>query len=50
MQVAKTKPLFVNANRGPLYRLLHLSRHPLAQKLWDTAAMPTTPQQSLPGF
>lgn len=50
MRVAKAKPLFVNANRGPLYRLLHLSRHPLAQKLWDAAAMPTSPQQSLPGF
>jgi len=50
MQVAKNKPLFVNMNRGPLYRLIHLSRHPLAQKLWNTAAIPGSPQQSLPGF
>lgn len=50
MQVAKNKPLFVNTNRGPLYRLIHLSRHPLAQKLWNTAAIPGSPQQSLPGF
>jgi three-Cys-motif partner protein len=50
MQVAQSKPLFVNMNRGPLYRLIHLSRHPLAQKLWNTAAMPNSPQQSLPGF
>ncbi|WP_042300170.1 three-Cys-motif partner protein TcmP [Paraburkholderia kururiensis] len=47
MQVAQSKPLFVNMNRGPLYRLIHLSRHPLAQKLWNTAAMPSSPQQSL---
>lgn len=50
MLVAQSKPLFVNMNRGPLYRLIHLSRHPLAQKLWNTAAMPSSPQQSLPGF
>ncbi|MCY1281375.1 three-Cys-motif partner protein [compost metagenome] len=50
MQVAQHKPLFVNMNRGPLYRLIHLSRHPLAQKLWNTAAMPSSPQQLLPGF
>ncbi|WP_234824861.1 three-Cys-motif partner protein TcmP [Cupriavidus necator] len=50
MQVAQNKPLFVNMNRGPLYRLIHLSRHPLAQKLWNTAAMPSSPQQLLPGF
>jgi three-Cys-motif partner protein len=50
MQVAQSKPLFVNMNHGPLYRLIHLSRHPLAQKLWNTAAMPSSRQPSLPGF
>lgn len=50
MQVSQNKPLFVNMNRGPLYRLIHLSRHPLAQKLWNTAAMPHSPQQAFPGF
>lgn len=50
MQVAQSKPLFVNMNRGPLYRLIHLSRHPLAQKLWNTAATPISRQQSLFDF
>lgn len=50
MQVAQSKPLFVNMNKGPLYRLIHLSRHPLATKLWNDAAMPSSQQQSLPGF
>jgi three-Cys-motif partner protein len=50
MQVAQSKQLFVNMNSGPLYRLIHLSRHPLAQKLWNTAARPSSRQQSLPGF
>jgi three-Cys-motif partner protein len=50
MHVSQNKPLFVNTNRGPLYRLIHLSRHPLAQKLWNTAAVPSSRQQALPGF
>ncbi|WP_242665812.1 three-Cys-motif partner protein TcmP [Paraburkholderia ginsengiterrae] len=50
MQVAQSKPLFVNMNKGPLYRLIHLARHPLATKLWNDAAIPTSRQQSLPGF
>ncbi|ASE94357.1 hypothetical protein CEQ23_12535 [Burkholderia cepacia] len=50
MQVAQSKPLFVNMNKGPLYRLIHLSRHPLATKLWDDAAIPSSRQRSLPGF
>lgn len=50
MQVAQSKPLFVNTNKGPLYRLIHLSRHPLATKLWNDAAMPSSQQRSLPGF
>lgn len=50
MQVAQSKPLFVNMNKGPLYRLIHLARHPLATKLWNDAALPTSRQQSLPGF
>lgn len=33
MQVSESKPLFVNAKRGSLYRFIHLSRHPLAEKL-----------------
>nr|WP_244109038.1 three-Cys-motif partner protein TcmP [Burkholderia anthina] len=50
MQVAQSKPLFVNMNKGPLYRLIHLARHPLATKLWNDAALPTSRQQSLPGM
>jgi three-Cys-motif partner protein len=50
MQVAQSKPLFVNMKRGPLYRLIHVSRHPLAQKLWNTAATPTSQQKSLFDF
>ncbi|MDR5835132.1 three-Cys-motif partner protein TcmP [Caballeronia sp. LZ034LL] len=50
MQVAQSKPLFVNMHRGPLYRLIHLSRHPLALKLWNDAALPASRQQSLTGF
>ncbi|CAE6853611.1 three-Cys-motif partner protein TcmP [Paraburkholderia domus] len=50
MQVAQSKPLFVNMNKGPLYRLIHLARHPLATKLWNTAALPAERQQSFPGM
>jgi three-Cys-motif partner protein len=50
MQVARSKPLFVNMNKGPLYRLIHLARHPLATKLWNTAALPAAKQQSFPGM
>jgi three-Cys-motif partner protein len=50
MQVAQNKPLFVNMNKGPLYRLIHLARHPLATKLWNDAAIPTSRQKTLPGF
>ncbi|MGH8777859.1 three-Cys-motif partner protein TcmP [Paraburkholderia sp.] len=50
MHVAQSKPLFVNMNKGPLYRLIHLARHPLATKLWNDAAIPSSRQQSLPGF
>ncbi|MGF6442635.1 three-Cys-motif partner protein TcmP [Paraburkholderia youngii] len=50
MQVAQSKPLFVNMNKGPLYRLIHLARHPLATKLWNTAALPAAKQQSFPGM
>ncbi|MDP9651288.1 three-Cys-motif partner protein TcmP [Paraburkholderia caledonica] len=48
MRVSANKPLFVNANRGPLYRLIHLSRHELPQKLWSDAALPKSTQQRLP--
>lgn len=50
MQVAQSKPLFVNSNKGPLYRLIHLARHPLATKLWNDAALPASRQQSFPGM
>ncbi|WP_281718782.1 three-Cys-motif partner protein TcmP [Pandoraea apista] len=50
MQVAQSKPLFVNMNKGPLYRLIHLARHPLATKLWNKAALPASRQQSFPGM
>lgn len=35
MRVADAKPIFVNCKQGPLYRLLHLSRHDLAERLWN---------------
>ena len=35
MRIADTRPMFVNCRRGPLYRLIHLSRHDLAERLWN---------------
>jgi three-Cys-motif partner protein len=45
-KVAKSVPLIVNGKRAPLYRLVLFSRHPLAQKLWDSVA-DKTPQGKL---
>ena len=50
LTVSESKPLFVNAKRGPLYRLIHLSRHALPRKLWNDAAMPKSPQQTFLDF
>ncbi|MFM0256069.1 three-Cys-motif partner protein TcmP [Paraburkholderia sediminicola] len=35
MKTANAKPLIVNSNNGPLYRLMLLHRHKLAGSLWD---------------
>lgn len=37
-QVANRAPLFTNSHNGPLYRLVLLYRHPLAEKLWNDVA------------
>ena len=37
-KVARSVPLIVNDRGAPLYRLVLFSRHPLAQKLWDSVA------------
>ncbi|WP_436204712.1 three-Cys-motif partner protein TcmP [Caballeronia sp. LjRoot31] len=47
LQVADAKPLFINQKRGPLYRLIHLSRHKLAEKLWNDVGRQQRSQLSL---
>jgi three-Cys-motif partner protein len=42
---SREMPLFSNQNEGPLYRMVFLMRHPLADKLWNAVA---TRQGSLP--
>ena len=37
-QVADAVPLFTNSKNAPLYRLVLLSRHPLAKKIWNSVA------------
>jgi three-Cys-motif partner protein len=32
---SRERPLIVNSNNGPLYRMMFLMRHPLADKLWN---------------
>lgn len=38
---SRERPLMTNSNNGPLYRMMFLMRHPLAQKLWDDIAKPS---------
>ncbi len=37
---AKEQPLITNSKNGPLYRMVFLMRHPLAEKLWNDIAKP----------
>ena len=37
---AKEQPLITNSKNGPLYRMVFLMRHPLAEKLWNDVAKP----------
>ena len=37
---AKEMPLMTNSKNGPLYRMVFLLRHPLAEKLWNDIAKP----------
>jgi three-Cys-motif partner protein len=38
---SREKPLLTNSNNGPLYRMMFLMRHKLAEKLWNDIAKPT---------
>jgi three-Cys-motif partner protein len=42
---SRERPLMTNSNNGPLYRMMFLMRHPLAEKLWGDIAKP--PQGNL---
>lgn len=37
---SREKPLLTNSNNGPLYRMMFLMRHKLAEKLWNDIAKP----------
>jgi hypothetical protein len=39
-QYSFVMPLMTNSNNGPLYRMVFLFRHKLAQKIWDAIARP----------
>jgi three-Cys-motif partner protein len=47
LKAADQKPLFVNSNNGPLYRLILLSRHPLAEKIWNDVGRADKGQKNL---
>ncbi|MGY2490193.1 three-Cys-motif partner protein TcmP [Cupriavidus sp. CP313] len=47
MRIADAKPIFINRKRGPLYRLIHLSRHDLAERLWNDVGRPERGQGRL---
>ncbi|WP_250492372.1 MULTISPECIES: three-Cys-motif partner protein TcmP [unclassified Caballeronia] len=49
MTAASTKPLLVNSKNGPLYRLILLSRHIHAQKLWNDVGRENKDQRDLFG-
>jgi three-Cys-motif partner protein len=38
---SRERPLMTNSNNGPLYRMMFLMRHPLAEKLWGDIAKPS---------
>jgi three-Cys-motif partner protein len=44
---SKEMPLMTNSNNGPLYRMMFLMRHPLAEKLWNEIARGQKPVQDL---
>jgi len=37
---SKEQPLITNSKNGPLYRMMFLLRHPLADRLWNDIAKP----------
>lgn len=47
MKAADQKPLIVNSNNGPLYRLILLSRHKLAEKIWNDVGRADKAQKNL---
>ncbi len=49
LRVAVHRPVFKNSRRAELYRLILLSRHDLAHKLWNSATSDPN-QRGLPGF
>ena len=44
---SKEMPLMTNSKNGPLYRMMFLMRHPLAERLWDEIARGQKPVQDL---
>ena len=46
---SKEMPLMTNSKNGPLYRMMFLMRHPLAEKLWVEIARGQKPVQDLFG-
>ncbi len=46
---SKEMPLMTNSKNGPLYRMMFLMRHPLAEKLWNEIARGQKPVQDLFG-
>ncbi len=49
LRIAVHRPVFKNSRRAELYRLILLSRHDLAHKLWNSATVDPN-QRGLPGF
>ncbi|SAK55355.1 three-Cys-motif partner protein TcmP [Caballeronia ptereochthonis] len=47
MTAAEMMPLIKNSKNGPLYRLILLRRHPLAEKLWNDVGKEDKKQKSL---
>lgn len=46
---SKEMPLMTNSKNGPLYRMMFLMRHPLAERLWNEIARGQKPVQDLFG-
>jgi three-Cys-motif partner protein len=47
MTAADIMPLITNSNKGPLYRLIMLKRHQLAEKLWNDVGRENKEQKDL---